>query len=107
MTDAACLADALIAFLSGEASEKILNEYAETRRQVFDKVTNPTSQKMKQMVQSDATQTEELVSGYFKRLNEDEAFQREGLMGGYALLTRLEGIAPAGKIKKQVASLGP
>lgn len=44
LLDAGALADTLIAVFNGEATDEILNYYAETRRKVFLEIVNPTSQ---------------------------------------------------------------
>lgn len=102
ITDAACLGDALVAALQGICGEEILQEYADRRRNVFLEVSNPRSIESKRLAQSDPDNLSDEDKEFYRRMNEDDEFQIEGMKRSMALQTLLDIPEPKVKPSKQV-----
>jgi len=90
ITDAACLGDALVAVLKGEADESILQTYADLRRNVFLTVSNPRSIESKRKAQSDPDNLSDADKEFYRRMNEDDQFQIDGMKATMDLQTLLD-----------------
>ena len=104
MTDAGCISDALIAVLSGAATEQTLQEACEIRHHVWTTISNPGSQDFKRIVQQDPNKISQKDTYFFRRLNEDEEFQRSALLGSLRIYTPL-GTFPSQQGKHKVYGL--
>lgn len=90
ITDAACLGDALVAVLTGEADESILQTYADLRRNVFLTVSNPRSIEAKRKAQSDPDNLSDADKEFYRLMNEDDQFQIDGMKATMDLQTLLD-----------------
>jgi 2-polyprenyl-6-methoxyphenol hydroxylase-like FAD-dependent oxidoreductase len=102
ITDAACLGDALVAALQGICGQEILQEYADRRRKVFLEVSNPRSIEAKRKAQSDPNDLSDADKEFYRRMNEDDEFQIDGMKGSMALQTLLDIPEAKGKPFKEV-----
>ncbi|KAI1611802.1 hypothetical protein EDD37DRAFT_651510 [Exophiala viscosa] len=89
MTDAGCISDALIAVISGNAPEQTLQEACNIRHEIWATISNPGSQNFKRIVQQDPKAISKEDMDFFKRLNNDEEFQRSALLGSLRIHTPL------------------
>lgn len=90
ITDAACLGDALVAVIQGICDDSLLQEYADRRRKVFLEISNPRSIEAKRKAQSDPDHLSDEDKEFYRRMNEDDEFQIEGMRGTMALQTSLD-----------------
>jgi 2-polyprenyl-6-methoxyphenol hydroxylase-like FAD-dependent oxidoreductase len=90
ITDAACLGDALVAAMQGICDDSILQAYADARRKIFLEVSNPMSIEMKRKAQSDPNNLSDEDKEFYRRMNEDEQFQIEGMKRIMILQTLLD-----------------
>ena len=104
MTDAGCISDALIAVISGLASEQTLQEACEIRHEIWATISNPGSQNFKRIVQQDPSNICQEDMGFFKRLNDDVEFQRSALLGSLRIHTPL-GTFPSQRGNEKVYGL--
>ena len=81
VTDAACLGDALVAVMQGIADDSLLQTYLDLRRKVFLEISNPRSIKAKRKAQSDPDNLSDADKEFYRKMNEDENFQIEGMKG--------------------------
>lgn len=102
ITDAACLGDALVVALQGICGEEILQEYADRRRKVFLEVSNPRSIEAKRKAQSDPNNLSDADKEFYRRMNEDDDFQIEGMKASMDLQTLLDIPESKGKPSKEV-----
>jgi len=89
MTDAGCIADALAAVIQGRAAEDVLQEACEIRHHIWKSISNPGSQNFKRIVQQDQKNICDEDRAFFRRLNEDQDFQKSALLGALRIHTPL------------------
>jgi 2-polyprenyl-6-methoxyphenol hydroxylase-like FAD-dependent oxidoreductase len=85
LLDGIALGDALAAVINGEASDALLDRYAEERRRVYREVTGPAAaENLRRMSESNP---EKRSSDHerLRRMHENPTFQREALMFTYKL----------------------
>ena len=90
ITDAACLGDALVAVMQGIADDSLLQQYSDLRRKVFLEISNPRSIEAKRKAQSDPNNLSDADKEFYRKMNEDENFQIEGMKGSMVLQTLLD-----------------
>jgi FAD binding domain len=90
ITDAACLGDALVAVLQGHADDSLLQTYSDVRRKIFLEVSNPRSIEAKRKAQSDPENLSDEDKEFYRKMNEDDQFQIEGMKGSMVLQTLLD-----------------
>lgn len=100
ITDAACLGDALVAVMQGIADDSLLQIYSDVRRKVFLEISNPRSIEAKRKAQSDPNNLSDADKEFYKKMNEDEIFQIEGMKGTMVLQTLLD--IPQPKLESKV-----
>ena len=99
ITDAACLGDALVAVMQGIADDSLLQTYSDVRKKVFTEISNPRSIEAKRKAQSDPNNLSEADKEFYRKMNEDETFQIEGMKGSMVLQTLLD--IPQPKLEKE------
>jgi 3-(3-hydroxy-phenyl)propionate hydroxylase len=99
ITDAACLGDALVAVMQGIADDSLLQTYSDVRKKVFTEISNPRSIEAKRKAQSDPNNLSEADKEFYRKMNEDDTFQIEGMKGSMVLQTLLD--IPQPKLEKE------
>jgi hypothetical protein len=99
ITDAACLGDALVAVMQGIADDSLLQTYSDARKKVFTEISNPRSIEAKRKAQSDPNNLSDADKEFYRKMNEDEEFQIEGMKGSMVLQTLLD--IPQPKLEKE------
>jgi len=92
MTDAGCIAEALGLVVNGEKPESFLQAACDKRHQIFREISNPGSQRFKKIVQQDQNRISPEDMEFFRRLREDEGFQKQALLNTLSLYTPVEDI---------------
>jgi hypothetical protein len=100
LTDAACLGDALVAVMQGIADDSLLQKYSDVRRKIFLEVSNPRSIEAKRKAQSDPNNLSDADKEFYRKMNEDDQFQIDGMKSSMVLQTLLD--IPSSKLEKQV-----
>jgi FAD binding domain len=90
ITDAACLGDALVAVMQGIADDSLLQTYADIRRKIFLEISNPRSIEAKRKAQSDPDNLSPEDKEFYRRMNEDDQFQIDGMKSSMVLQTLLD-----------------
>jgi 2-polyprenyl-6-methoxyphenol hydroxylase-like FAD-dependent oxidoreductase len=98
ITDAACLGDALVAVMQGYDDDSLLQTYSDVRRMVFLQVSNPRSIEAKRKAQSDPDNLSDADKEFYRRMNEDDQFQIDGMKATMVLQTLLD--IPAETLEK-------
>lgn len=99
ITDAACLGDALVAVMQGIADNSLLQTYSDVRKKIFTEISNPRSIEAKRKAQSDPNNLSDADKEFYRKMNEDETFQIEGMKGSMVLQTLLD--IPQPKLEKE------
>lgn len=81
LLDAAALADALVAVCTNEASDSILDKYAELRQNIFLDIVNPTSQANKRRLHEFDTSTIGETDPFLKMLREVDPESKQKIRG--------------------------
>jgi hypothetical protein len=76
--------------MQGIAGESLLQTYADVRRKIFLEVSNPRSIEAKRKAQSDPDNLSDADKEFYRRMNEDDEFQIEGMKGSMVLQTLLD-----------------
>lgn len=81
LLDAAAVSDALTAVYRGEASDDILERYAEIRRRVFLDVVNPTAKANKRRLHESDPDTVGETDPFLRGLREADAEKKQQIRG--------------------------
>jgi 3-(3-hydroxy-phenyl)propionate hydroxylase len=79
-----------VAVLQGLADDSLLQKYADLRRKVFLEISNPRSIEAKRKAQSDPENLSDEDKEFYRKMNEDDEFQIEGMKSSMMLQTLLD-----------------
>lgn len=79
-----------MAVMQGQADDSLLQTYSDLRRKVFLEISNPRSIEAKRKAQSDPDNLSDADKEFYRRMNEDEQFQIDGMKSSMLLQTLLD-----------------